>query len=99
MEKEALAPNLKEGSLKVICLVNDTISAEQIEGAEFVITDELLTSCSHANNRYKMYLIDKCNEAQEPERLGKESSSRRVDCSKENEKGTRSNNTDISRVS
>ena len=46
MNKEALAPNLKEDSLKAICLVHHTISAEQIEIAEFDITDELLTSCS-----------------------------------------------------
>ena len=53
MNKEALALNLKEYTLKAIYLVHDT--AEQIEIAEFVLTDELLTSCSHANNRYKMY--------------------------------------------
>ena len=58
--------------MKAIHLVHDTISAEQIEIAEFVTTDELPTSCSHANNRYKMYLMDKDREAQEPERLGKE---------------------------
>ena len=54
MNKEALAPNLKEESSKVICLVHDTISAQQIEIVEFVITGELLTSCSHANNKYKI---------------------------------------------
>ena len=71
MNKEALAPNLKDDSLKAICIVHDTISAEQIEIAEFVITDELLTSCSHANNRCKMYLMDKDKEAQEPEKTRK----------------------------
>ena len=71
MNKEALAPSLKD-SLKAIHLVHDTISAEQIEIAEFVITNELLTLCSHANNRYKIYLMEKDKEAQEPERLGKE---------------------------
>ena len=69
--KEALAPNLKEDSLKVICLVHDTISAEQIEIAEFVIIDELHTCCSQANSRYKMYLMDKDKEAQEPEKARK----------------------------
>ena len=34
---------------------------------EFVISDELLTSCSHANNRYKMYLMGTDKEAQQPE--------------------------------
>ena len=58
--------------MKAIHLVHDTISAEQIEIAEFVITDELLTSHIHANNRYKMYPMDKDKEAQEPEKVGKE---------------------------
>ena len=54
VNKEALAPNLKEDILKAIHLVHDTISAEHIEIIEFVITDNLLTSCSYANNRYKI---------------------------------------------
>ena len=54
--------------MKAICLVHDTISAEQTEIAEFVIIDELLTSCSHVNNRNKMYLTDKDKEAQEPDK-------------------------------
>ena len=71
MNKEAVAPNLEEDSLEVICLVHDTVSSVQIEIAKFVITDELLTSCSHANNRYKVYLLDKDKEAQEPEKARK----------------------------
>ena len=63
VNKEALGPNVKEDSLKAKCLVHDTISAEQIEIAEFVITDELLASCSHTYNEYKMYLMDKDKEA------------------------------------
>ena len=97
VHKEALAPYLKEDSLKAICLVHDTTSAEQIEIAEFVITDDLLTSCSCANNRYKMYLMDKEKEAQEPEKARKKSSARRVDSSKEKERGTRSNCTEVSK--
>ena len=71
VNKETLAPKLKENSLKAICLVQDIVSAKQIEIAQFVITDELLTSCSHANNRYKMYLMDKVIEAKEPEKARK----------------------------
>ena len=41
------------------------------EIAEFVITDKLLTSCSHTNNRCKMYLMDKDKESQEPEKARK----------------------------
>ena len=44
---------------------------QKIEIAEFVITDELITCCSHANNRHKMYLIDKENKAQESENARK----------------------------
>ena len=71
VNKEALAQNLKEDSLEAICLVHDTISAKEIEIVEFVITDELLTSSSHANNRFKMYLMDKDKEAQVHEKARK----------------------------
>ena len=52
-------------------LVHDIISSEQSEIAEFVITGELLSSCSHANNRYQMYQMDEDKEAQEPEKARK----------------------------
>ena len=71
VNKEAYAPNLKEDSLKAIHSVHDSISAEQIEITELVITDGLLTSCSHANNRCKIYLMDKDKEAQELEKARK----------------------------
>ena len=59
MNKGAHALSLNKDSLTVVCLAPDIISAEHIEIAEFVITDELLTSCSHAKSRYRMYLIIK----------------------------------------
>ena len=100
VNREALAPNKKEDNLKVICFVHDTVSAEQIEIAEFVITNELLTSCSNANNRYNMYLMDKDKEAQEPEKDQKTKSlQEEFDCSKEKEKGTRRDSTEVGRVS
>ena len=55
--------------MTTLCLIHDTISG-QIEIGDYIITDELLTSCSHASN---MYL----------KKLGKGSSSRRINCSKE----------------
>ena len=55
MIKETIVPNHKEDSLKAMCSVHDTIPAKQIEISEFVITDELFTSGSYANNRFKMY--------------------------------------------
>ena len=37
VNKETLAPNIKEGSLKAIQLVYDTVSKEQIEIADFFL--------------------------------------------------------------
>ena len=58
VNKDILAPNLKALSLTALCLIHDSIPAGQIEIADCIITDELLTSCSHASNRYKMYLME-----------------------------------------
>ena len=70
VNKEALVPDHKEDIIKAVHLVHNAISAEEIEIAEFVTT-ELLTSCSHVNKRYKIYLMDKDKEAQEPEKARK----------------------------
>ena len=66
--KEVLAPNLKAVSLTALCLIHDTISEGQIEIGDYIITNELLTSCSHASNRYRMYLMERQKEDQEPEK-------------------------------
>ena len=71
MNKDVLAPNLKAHSLTALCLIHDSISVGQIEIADNIITDELLTSCSHASNRCKMYLMEKNKEDQEPEKIWK----------------------------
>ena len=71
MNKDVLAPNLKALSLTALHLIHDSISAGQIEIADYIITDELLTSCSHASNRYKMYLMGKNKEDLEPEKIRK----------------------------
>ena len=59
MNKDVCAPNLKALSLTVLYLIHGSVSVGQIEIVDHIITDELLTSCSHAGNRYKMYLIEK----------------------------------------
>ena len=59
VSKDVLAPNLKVVSLTALPLIHDTISEGQIEIGDYIITDELLTSCSHASNRYRMYLIER----------------------------------------
>ena len=60
--KKFLHPNLKAVSLTAPCLIHDTISEGQIEIGDYIITDELLTSCSHASNRYRMYLMERQKE-------------------------------------
>ena len=71
VSKDVLAPNLKAFILTALCLIHDSISAGQIEIADYIITDELLTSCSHASNRYKMYLMEKNKEDPEHEKIRK----------------------------
>ena len=72
VNKDVLAPNLKAVSLTALCLIHDTISEGQIEIGDYIITDELLTSCSHAsNNRYRMYLMERQKEDQESEKIRK----------------------------
>ena len=71
VNKEVLAPNLKAVSLTALHLIHDTISEGQIEIGDYIITDELLTSCSHASNRYRMYLMERQKEDQEPEKIRK----------------------------
>ena len=72
VNKEVLAPNLKAVSLTALHLIHDTISEGQIEISDYIITNELLTSCSHTSNRYRMYLMERQKEDQEPEKkIGK----------------------------
>ena len=71
VNKEVLAPNLKAVSLTALHLIHDTISEGQIEIGDYIITDELLTSCSHASNRYRTYLMERQKEDQEPEKIRK----------------------------
>ena len=59
VNKDILAPNLKAVSLTALHLIHDMISEGQIEIGDYIITDELLTSCSHASNRYGMYLMER----------------------------------------
>ena len=64
-QRKFLAPNLKAVSLTALRLIHDTISEGQIEIGDYIITNELLTSCSHASNRYRMYLMERQKEDQE----------------------------------
>ena len=59
VNKEVLTPNLQEVSLQAIRHVQSSVLAQNIKVADFIITEALLSSCSHASNRYNMYLMEK----------------------------------------
>ena len=59
VNKEVLTPNLQEISLQAIRLVHSSVLAQNIKVADFVITEALLSSCSHASNRYNNDLMEK----------------------------------------
>ena len=68
VQKEVLTPNLQEVSLQAIRLVHSSVLAQNIKVADFVITEALLSSCSHASNRYNMYLMEKKEEKEKTEK-------------------------------
>ena len=68
VNKEVLAPNMQEVSLQAIRLIHSSMLAQETSVADFVISEELLSSCNHASNRYKMYLMDKQREKEDKEK-------------------------------
>ena len=68
VNKEVLAPNMQEVSLQAIRLIHSSMLAQETSVADFVISEELLSSCNHASNRYKMYLMDKQREKEDNEK-------------------------------
>ena len=68
VNKEVLAPNMQEVSLQAIRLVHSSMLAQETCIADFVISEELLSSCNHASNRYKMYLMEKQHEKEDNEK-------------------------------
>ena len=59
VNKEVLAPNMQEMNLKAIRLVHSSVASLNIKTSYFTVTDKRLKSCSHASNKYKMYLMEK----------------------------------------
>ena len=59
VNKEVLAPSMQEMNLKAIRLVHISVASLKIKTSDFIVTDKLLKSCSHASNKYKMYLMEK----------------------------------------
>ena len=66
--KEVLTPNLQEANLQAIRLVHSSVLAQNIKVADFIITEALLSSCSHASNRYNMFLMEKNEEKEKTEK-------------------------------
>ena len=59
---DVLAPNLQEMSLRALRHIHSSWSAKKIKVADFQISEELLSSCNHASNSYKMFLMEKKTE-------------------------------------
>ena len=65
VNKEVPNPNLQEISLREIRLIYSSLSTEKTKLTEFHISEELLFSCNHASNRYKMHMIEKKTEKED----------------------------------
>ena len=46
-------------SLRALRLIHSSLSVKKIKVADFQISEELLSSCNHASNRYRMFLMEK----------------------------------------
>ena len=79
-----VVPNLEEMSFRSKGLVQNSMLVNNMKVADFVITEDLLSSCSHASIRHKMYLMGKKTDKEQTEKAKKEKSfTRRTDSSKE----------------
>ena len=67
VNKEVLAPNMQEESLQAIRLIHSCMLAQKISVADFVIPEKLLSSCYHAWNWYRIYLLEKKTDKEETE--------------------------------
>ena len=72
VNKEVLAPNMQEESLQAIRLIHSSMLVQKISVADFVIPEKLLSSCNHASNRYRIYLLEKKTDKEGTERGQKE---------------------------
>ena len=59
-------------SLRALRLIHSSLSAKKIKVADFQIGEELLSSCNHASNRHKMFLMEKRTEKEHTVRGKKE---------------------------
>ena len=68
VNKEVLVPNMQEESLQAIRLIHSSMLVQKISVADFVIPEKLLSSCNHASNWYRIYLLEKKTDKEETER-------------------------------
>ena len=52
-------------------LVQNSVFVNNMKVADFVITEDLLSPCSHASSRHKMYLVEKKTDKEQTEKAKK----------------------------
>ena len=87
LTKRLLPPNLEEMSLTSIRLVQNSMLVNNMKVAYFVITKDLLPSCSHASRRHKMYLMEKTDKEQTEKAKKRKAFTKRTDSSKREKEG------------
>ena len=71
VNKDVVAPNLQVMSLTSKRLVQKSMLVNNMKVADFVITEDPLSSCSHASSRHKKYLMEKKTDKEKPEKAKK----------------------------
>ena len=72
VNKDVVAPNLEEVSLTSVRLVQNSMLVNNMKIADFVITEDVLSSCSQALSRHKMYLMEKKTDKEQTEKAKRE---------------------------
>ena len=57
-----------EVGMPAIHLIHEFMLADSAKVADLAITEELLTLCTHVNNKWRMYLIERRKEAKGTEK-------------------------------
>ena len=71
VNKEVVAPNLEEMSLTSVRLVQNSMLVNNMKVADFVITGDLLSSCSDVSSRHEMYLMERKTDKEQTEKVKK----------------------------
>ena len=84
--KEGVAPNLEELKLTSIRVVQNSMLVNNMKVADFVITEDLLSSCSHASSRNKMYMMENKTDKEQTEKAKKRKDLQELRVSKKKKK-------------